>query len=73
MRGHIRRRGQKSWEIKFDIGRDPVTGKRRIRYHSVKGTKSQAQAELARLLAKTHEAVMSIQAKRRSRNFSTAG
>jgi hypothetical protein len=53
MRGHIRRRGQRSWEIKFDIGRDPVTGSRKIRYQSFKGTKSQAGVELARLLTQT--------------------
>jgi integrase len=55
MRGHIRRRGQKSWEIKFDLCRDPVTGKRRIRYQTVKGVKAQAEAELARLLAKAND------------------
>ena len=25
--GHIRQRGQRSWELKFDLGRDVVTGK----------------------------------------------
>ena len=51
MSGHIRRRGERSWELKFDVGTDPVTGKRRIRFHSFKGTKREAQAELTRLLA----------------------
>jgi len=51
MSGHIRRRGERSWELKFDIGADPVTGKRRIRFHSFKGTKRDAQAELTRLMA----------------------
>src|SRR5579863_1103422 len=49
--GHIRRRGERSWELKFDLGRNPTTGKREIRYHSVKGTKREAQAELTRLMA----------------------
>jgi integrase len=49
--GHIRRRGARSWEIKFDIGADPATGKRRIRYHSFKGTKREAQLKLAQLVA----------------------
>jgi integrase len=49
MSGHIRRRGQRSWELKFDLGRDPTTGKRETRYHSFKGTKREAQAELIRL------------------------
>ena len=51
--GHIRRRGEKSWELKFDTGID-ASGKRQIRYHSFKGTKRQAQAELTRLIASTN-------------------
>jgi hypothetical protein len=51
MTGHIRRRGQRSWEIKFDLGTDPATGKRLTRYHSFKGTKREAEAELIRLKA----------------------
>jgi integrase len=50
MTGHIRRRGERSWELKFDTGADPLTGKRQIRYHSVKGTKREAQAKLIELL-----------------------
>jgi integrase len=51
MTGHVRRRGKASWEIKFDLGRDPLTGKRRIRYRSFKGTKRQAEIEAARSVA----------------------
>ncbi|MCC6780923.1 MAG: site-specific integrase [Hyphomicrobiales bacterium] len=51
MSGHIRRRGTNSWEIKFDLGTDPATGRRATRYHSFKGTKREAQAELTRLLS----------------------
>jgi integrase len=50
MRGHIRRRGKASWELKFDTGIDPATGKRNIQYVSVKGTRKDAQAKLAELL-----------------------
>jgi integrase len=49
MSGHIRRRGDKSWELKFDVPRND--GRRQIRYRSFKGTRRQAEAELARLLA----------------------
>jgi len=28
MKGHIRARGPGAWELKYDIGPDPVTGKR---------------------------------------------
>ena len=51
MTGHVRRRGERSWELKFDTGTDPLTGQRRIRYASFKGTKRAAEIELARLVA----------------------
>lgn len=49
MRGHVRKRGQRSWAIVLDVGRD-AAGKRRQRWHSVNGTKREAERELARLL-----------------------
>jgi integrase len=51
MTGHIRRRGARSWEIKFDLGTDPTSGRRQTRYHSFKGTRREAEAELVRLKA----------------------
>ena len=51
MRGHIRRRGKNSWELKFDAGRDSASSKRKIRYHTIRGTKREAQARLAELVA----------------------
>jgi integrase len=50
MRGHLRKRGACSWELKYDIPRDG--GGRRIQYRSFKGTKREAQAELARILSR---------------------
>src|SRR5262249_41896712 len=47
MRGHIRRRGR-GWELKFETER--TNGKRQTRYRAYKGTRQQAQTELARLL-----------------------
>ena len=55
MTGHIRQRSPGSWEIKFDAGRDPVTGKRKTRFVSVKGGKKAAQQELRRLLGAVDE------------------
>jgi len=49
--GHIRRRGENSWEVKYEIGVDPRTGKRITKYVSVKGTKKAAQTKLAELIA----------------------
>jgi integrase len=51
MKGHIRQRGKKSWELKFDAGRDPITSERNIQYHSFRGTKREAQNKLSELLA----------------------
>ena len=48
--GSVSRRGRKSWRIKYDIGRDPETGERRIAYATVKGTKAKAERELRRRL-----------------------
>jgi len=55
VRGHIRRRSKGSWELKFDLGRDPKTGKRKTRFRSFKGTKRQAEVALARLLSQAND------------------
>ena len=49
-RGHIRRRGKNSWSLKFDLGRDPLTGRRVTKYSTFRGPKKKAQEELTRLL-----------------------
>ena len=49
MRGHIRQRGKGSWSIVLDLGRDS-SGKRRQKWHTVRGTKRDAQRELTSLL-----------------------
>ena len=49
MRGNITRRGKSSWRIKFDVG--TTGGERETKYVTVRGTKRQAQAEAARILA----------------------
>ena len=51
MRGHVRRRGERSWELKYEVGVDPRTGRRITKYASVKGTKREAQIKLAELIA----------------------
>lgn len=51
MKGHIQQRGKDSWRLKFDLGRDPATGKRRIRYETVRGGKRDAQRRLANVIA----------------------
>jgi integrase len=50
MTGHVRRRGERSWELKFDAGSDPATGRRITRYSSFRGTKREAEVQLAKLI-----------------------
>ena len=49
----IKREGKNgvSWLLKYNAAPDPLTGERRQRYVTVKGTKKEAQAELRRLLS----------------------
>ena len=49
MRGHIRKRGARSWAVVLDLGRDH-RGHRKQKWHTIQGTKSDAERELARLL-----------------------
>jgi len=49
MKGHIRKRGERSWSIVVDLGRGP-DGKRKQKWHTVHGTKKDAERELARIL-----------------------
>jgi integrase len=51
MSGHIRKRGKHTWELKFDVGRDEVTGKRITQFHFFRGTRKEAQYKLAELVA----------------------
>lgn len=50
MRGTIRKRSIGSWTVIVDLGSDPVTGKRRQLWRSVKGPKRDAEALLVELL-----------------------
>ena len=49
MKGHIRERSPGHWAIVLDVV-DPQTGKRRRKWHSLKGRKREAQVECARLI-----------------------
>jgi integrase len=51
MKGNLTRRGKSSWRLKFDTGRDPVTGRRITKFVTLRGTKAQAQAEATKILA----------------------
>lgn len=47
MRGNITRRGRSSWRLKYDVG---TGSERQIAYVTVRGTRKQAEAELAKRL-----------------------
>jgi integrase len=48
--GHFRQRSPDSWEIRYSLGTDPATGKRRIATATVRGSRKDAEKELRRLL-----------------------
>jgi integrase len=50
MKGCVINRGPNTWALKIDIGKDPVTGKRRSRWHTVHGGIRKAQGKLTELL-----------------------
>jgi integrase len=50
MKGHIRRRSLGSWELRYDFGTDPATGRRRVATSTVRGDRKDAEKELRRLL-----------------------
>src|SRR6516165_8110381 len=50
MRGHIRQRSSGSWEVRYDYGTDPATGKRRIATCTVRGDRKAAEKKLRELL-----------------------
>jgi integrase len=54
MRGNITRRGRSSWRLKFDIGTD-AAGTRQTRFVTVRGTRRDAERELAKLLGAAHD------------------
>src|SRR5262249_9321955 len=49
-RGTIRSRSPGSYRIRYSLGRDPVTGKRRFATTTIRGTRKDAERELVRLL-----------------------
>jgi integrase len=48
--GHIRERSPGAFELRYDLGTDPATGKRRIATTTVRGSRKDAERELRRLL-----------------------
>ncbi|MCH8853610.1 MAG: tyrosine-type recombinase/integrase [Planctomycetes bacterium] len=57
MRGHLRQRSKGTWQIVIELGKDPLTGRRRQLRKTIeteRGAKKPAEREMARLI-KQHE------------------
>lgn len=50
MTGHIRQRSPGSWELRYSLGGDPATGRRKTVTATVRGSRKDAEKELRRLL-----------------------
>ena len=48
--GHIRQRAPGSFEVRYSLGTDPATGKRKVATTTVRGARRDAERELRRLL-----------------------
>ena len=60
--GHIRERSPGAFEIRYGLGTDPATGKRRIATVTVRGSRKDAEKELRRLLRAVDTGDMLIRA-----------
>lgn len=54
MKGHIYKRSKSSWTIVYDLAVDMITGKRRQKSQTIKGTKRDAERAL-------HEVLLSLE------------
>jgi integrase len=50
VRGNIRKRAKGTWTLTVDLGLDPIAGKRRQTFRTVKGSKKEAEAVLAEMV-----------------------
>jgi len=70
MRGSIRRRGKNSWGLKFDL--EPIDGRRRTVFLSVKGSRRDAEKRLSEELAKVNAGTFVEPAKTTVADFTMA-
>jgi integrase len=50
MRGSLRRRGLDAWELRVFVGTEPASGKKLYKYHTLHGTKKEAEREQNRIV-----------------------
>ena len=58
--GSIRQRGNESWELRVFVGRDPVTDKKQYLTKTFRGTRKEAERELARLVVQAEDGQFSV-------------
>jgi hypothetical protein len=49
MKSHLQKRGASSWRAKYEVGVD-AQGRRQTRYLTLRGTRRQVEAELAKIV-----------------------
>ncbi len=69
MRGNIRNRGKDTWEVRIDMGRDPLTGKRRQVSRTVRGRKRDAEALAASLISQQEAGIDTPRGRQTVSNF----
>jgi len=57
--GHIRERSPGAFELRYSLGTDSATGKRRIATVTLRGSRKDAERELRRCSARSTQASMS--------------
>ena len=55
VRGHVRERGPGVWGLVVYLGRDPLTGRKRQRSHTVRGGRRHAERALAKLIGDVYD------------------
>ncbi len=55
MKGHIVKRSQGSWTIVYDLPADTVTGKRRQKSQTIRGTKRDAERALREIISSVEQ------------------
>jgi integrase len=53
MRGNITKRGKSSWRLKLDV--DKAAGSRKTTFKTIRGSRKDAERELAKLISATHD------------------
>ena len=57
MAGSIRRQSKETWEVTVDLGRDPITKRRRRRFFTVRGRKADAERALSAALVERDQGI----------------